>query len=451
MNQKHVIKVNTSVKGIILLTLPISLAKLVPELNYLLDSVFLGHLGSKELALAGLTGVYYLIFSAVGFGLNNALLSIMSRRAGEGSRNQIFSTLWHGLAVGTTFALLTIGFTHLFIDDILLWSGVEKMEAEMAAGFLRIRIWGLIFLFAYQMQNAYIISLQKSKYLLFGAIGIALVNMGLNYLLIFGMGGFPKMGFNGAALASVFAEFAGMVIVFLVIRWTKLSKKYKIRYQWTLHSKTMLLVFKQGLPLMGQYAISLVAWWIFFILINRNYDVEEQAVSQVMRNLFGLSGIFTWSFGSTANTVLSNLLGQGKSDEFFKIMNKIIRISLIGTALFAILINLFPGIFFGLFGQDDGFYESGVEILRIVSAAMLLISFGVIWLNAVVATGNTFIVFWIEAIGIIIYLVYIYLVMEHFHLDLRLAWMSEWIYWLVMMFLSILYLKRGKWKTNALQ
>ncbi len=451
MSQKQIIKVNTSVKGIIFLTLPISLAKLVPELNYLLDSVFLGHLGSKELALAGLTGVYYLIFSAVGFGLNNALLSIMSRRAGEGSQNLIFSTLWHGLAVGTTFALLTIGFTHLFIDNILIWSGVEKIEAEMAAGFLRIRVWGLIFLFAYQMQNAYIISLQKSKYLLFGAVGIAIVNMALNYLLIFGIGGFPKMGFNGAALASVIAEFAGMIIVFLVIKWTKLSKKHKISYQWSLKSKTMLLVFKQGLPLMGQYAISLVAWWIFFILINRNYTIEEQAVSQVMRNLFGLSGIFTWSFGSTANTVLSNLLGQGKTDDFFRIMKKIMKISLTGIASFIILINLFPDIFLALFGQEEGFYESGVQILRIVSAAMLLISFGVIWLNAVVATGNTIIVFWIEAIGIIIYLVYIYLVIEYFQLDLRLAWMSEWIYWLVMMFLSILYLIRGKWKTNELQ
>ncbi|MBK9044380.1 MAG: hypothetical protein IPN97_14605 [Saprospiraceae bacterium] len=43
--------------------------------------------------------------------------------------------------------------------------------------------------------------------------------------------------------------------------------------------------------MMGQYAISTFAWWIFFILVNRNYNETEQGVSQVMRNLFGLSGI----------------------------------------------------------------------------------------------------------------------------------------------------------------
>ncbi|HMU04760.1 MAG TPA: hypothetical protein PJ990_14100, partial [Saprospiraceae bacterium] len=66
------LKVDTSVWGIILLTLPISMAKLIPEINYLINATFLGHLGSVELAMAGITGVYYLIFSALGYGLNNA-------------------------------------------------------------------------------------------------------------------------------------------------------------------------------------------------------------------------------------------------------------------------------------------------------------------------------------------------------------------------------------------
>lgn len=52
--------------------------------------LFLSQLGVKELGLVGLVGVYYLIFSAIGYGLNNALLAIMSRRAGENNRDAIF-------------------------------------------------------------------------------------------------------------------------------------------------------------------------------------------------------------------------------------------------------------------------------------------------------------------------------------------------------------------------
>ncbi|MFZ1703307.1 MAG: hypothetical protein WAT79_03115, partial [Saprospiraceae bacterium] len=95
MSGAHSLKVDASVKGIILLTIPISLSKLVPELNYLFNAVFLSRLGVKELGLVGLVGVYYLIFSAIGYGLNNALLAIMSRRAGEENPDAIFRTLWH--------------------------------------------------------------------------------------------------------------------------------------------------------------------------------------------------------------------------------------------------------------------------------------------------------------------------------------------------------------------
>jgi Na+-driven multidrug efflux pump len=117
------LKVDTSLKGIILLTLPISMAKLIPELNYLFNAAFLGHLGSKELALAGITGVYYLIFSAIGYGLNNALLSIMSRRAGEDSRNEIFSSLWHGVIIGLVLASLFSLITWSFVLPIMHWAG----------------------------------------------------------------------------------------------------------------------------------------------------------------------------------------------------------------------------------------------------------------------------------------------------------------------------------------
>ncbi|MBK9689105.1 MAG: hypothetical protein IPO65_15645 [Saprospiraceae bacterium] len=109
----HDLKVDTSVKGIILLTLPISLARLVPELNFLFNAIFLGHLGTKELAYAALTGVYYLIFAAMGYGLSNAILSMISRQAGENNRINIINTLRHGYIVAALLAGLATGITFL--------------------------------------------------------------------------------------------------------------------------------------------------------------------------------------------------------------------------------------------------------------------------------------------------------------------------------------------------
>jgi len=440
------LKVDTSVWGIILLTLPISMAKLIPEINYLINATFLGHLGSVELAMAGITGVYYLIFSALGYGLNNALLAIMSRRAGEENRNEIFSTLWHGLLLATGLATLFMIGTWLFVHPLMVMVGIDPEAAKMASDFLDIRVCGLFFLYSLQMQNAYLISLQQTKYLIVIALIQSSLNLALDYGLIFGKLGLPEMGFNGAAYASVISEFIGMLTVMALIRGLRISSKFNIKPVYTFSIKTIKLVFTQGLPLMSQYAISTASWWVFFILISRNYTYSEQAVTQAMRNLFGLSGVFSWAFGSSANTIISNLIGQGRAEEIFDIIRRMSIISFTGMFVFVSILNIYPSLFLDLFGQGDDFVSSGIGPLRVVSLAMLILCIGVIWLNAVVATGKTKIVFYIELVGIISYLVYVWLVTEKFGLGLEVAWMSEWVYWGIMFLLSYIYLKRGKWQ-----
>ncbi|MBK9256666.1 MAG: MATE family efflux transporter [Saprospiraceae bacterium] len=446
MAQLTSLKVDTSVKGIIALTLPISMAKLIPELNYLFNAAFLGQLGNVELALAGITGVYYLIFAAIGYGLNNALLAIMSRRAGEDNRSQIFSTLWHGLIIAFFLATIFVILTGILLKPILVMSDIEPESIGMITSYLNIRMLGLFFLYAMQMQNAYIISLQKSKYLIIVAVIESFANLVLDYGLIFGHFGLPELGFNGAAYASVISEIIGMLTVFLIIRYYRLSQINGIIHDWKIKWKTFRLVWTQGFPLMSQYAISTMAWWIFFLLVSRNYNYNEQAVSQVMRNLFGLSGVFSWAFGSSTNTIISNLIGQGKVSQIFPTLNKILKICVSGMLIFVVFINIFPTLFLSVFGQDDAFIQLGIGPLRIVSIAMLILCVGVVWLNAVVATGKTKVVFFIEFVGIMSYLSYIWLTIEVFKLGLNIAWMSEWVYWSVLFSLSFWYLRKGDWR-----
>ncbi len=440
------LKIDTSVKSILLLTLPISLARLIPELNYLINAAFLGHLGNKELALAGITGVYYLIFAAIGYGVNNALLAIMSRKAGEENRNEIFVTLWHGMIMSTIMALIFMIGTWIFLRPILAFTGIEASGAEMAASFLDIRITGLIFIYALMMQNAYLISLQQTKYLVVIALIESLSNIFFDYGLIFGHYGMPALGFNGAAYASVLSEIVGMVTVYLLTRWLKISSRFKIKPNYSFHYEKLKLVFTQSLPLMCQLALSCGSWWVFYLLISRNYNYEEQAVSQAMRNLFGLTGIFSWAFGSAANTIISNLIGQGRADEIFYTIRKMCFLSFAGMLILFIALNIFPTAFLHLFGQDLTFETIGVGPVRVVSVALLILCIGVIWLNAVIATGNTKTVFWLEFIAIFMYLVYIYIVIEVKQLPISVAWMSEWIYWTVIFIMSYLYLKFGKWR-----
>ncbi len=83
------LQLEISHKQILKIALPISFALLVPQVNFITNNIFLGGLGERELGTAGLTGVYYLIFAAIGFGLNNGLQALISRRAGENRVEEI--------------------------------------------------------------------------------------------------------------------------------------------------------------------------------------------------------------------------------------------------------------------------------------------------------------------------------------------------------------------------
>ena len=123
-------------------------------------------------------------------------------------------------------------------------------------------------------------------------------------------------------------------------------------------------------------------------------------------------------------------------------------ISVSGMSIFVVILNLYLDLFLGLFGQSGDFVNIGLSTLRVVSTAMIILCVGVIWLNAVVATGKTNIVFWIEFLGIVSYLVYVWIVIEVMKMDLEVAWMSEWIYWIMLFLPSFFYLKYGNWRED---
>ena len=129
---------------------------------------------------------------------------------------------------------------------------------------------------------------------------------------------------------------------------------------------------------------------------------------------------------------------------------KIIKISMSIVSVMVVLINLFPGTLLSIFGQDKEFIDTAIPVVRVVSLAMILMSFSVVWLNAVTGTGNSRVTFLVELITMVLYCIYIYLVLEVWNFSIVYGWMSEWLYWISIFFLSWLYMRSGKWKNKVI-
>ena len=233
--------------------------------------------------------------------------------------------------------------------------------------------------------------------------------------------GLPALGFNGAAIASIFAEASGMLVVFVVIHAQGISKELQLYSHWAFDKAKVRLILTQSSPLVFQFVISITAWVFFYILVE-HHGRQALAISNTMRNIFGLFGVFTWAFASATNAMVSNIIGQGMQDKVTELIRKIVKLSLSFSVIVALLLNCFPALFLSVYGQDPAFTQAAIPVIRIVSTALILMSFSTIWLNAVTGTGNTRINLLIELITIIFYCAYVYLTLERWNMSLVVGW-----------------------------
>lgn len=439
------LQLKISNRQILHIALPIAAAIIVPQVNFITNNIFLGHLNREALAAAGITGVYYLIFAVIGYGLNNGLQALISRRAGENRPEEIGKLFIQGIYISLVVALLGIVLSYTVGPLVLKASLHEPAIYKMAESFLKIRIWGLPFLYIYQMRNALLVGTNNSKYLIAGTVAETIANILFDYLLIFGAFGFPELGFNGAAIASIIAEFIGMAVVFAVVHYKHIGKQFHLFKHTKPDISSCKLILVQSSPLVLQYGISVASWEFFYILVEHHGELDL-AVSNTMRNIFGLFGCAGWAFAATSTTMVSNVIGQNLHHRVLELVKKISLLSFSISLVFALALNLFPHVFLSLYGQGDAFVLYATPVLRIVSVALVFMSYATVWLNAITGTGNTRVNLAIEVFTISLYCLYVWLVLEKWKLPISIGWMSELLYWTGMFLLSYWYLHTGKWK-----
>jgi len=148
--------------------------------------------------------------------------------------------------------------------------------------------------------------------------------------------------------------------------------------------------------------------------------------------------------------MVSNIIGQERISEVVPLIKRIAKISFSISLIFFLSLNTVPEIFLSFYGQGDAFIREAIPVVRVVSIALLMMSFSTVWLNAVTGTGNTRVNLMIELVTIAIYCTYVYLVLEVFNMHITWGWGSEWVYWTSMFTMAFFYIRSGKWKNKKI-
>jgi len=439
------LSVSTTNKEIIKLALPISVALFIPQANFFTNNIFMGMLGQRELGVNGITGVFYLILSMIGYGFASGVQIQMARRAGEEDRNGLAETFMNGIMLSVVFSLALMLLTLWFVPLLFGFSLNDGENFSLSVNFMYIRVWGLPFLVMAQLFSSFYIATGKSRLLIYGSLVATLLNILFDYLLIFGKLGFPALGFKGAAYASVIAEVGYGVTMIGMFFYHNLHHDYPIfRYKsfdFELSQKSL----KVAYPLIIQFMFSIGGWLIFFFFIE-HLGQQSLAASQMLRSIFGLVGVGTWALATTCNTMVSNIIGQGKPRQVIGVILKIGKLSFVYALILCVLLLLFSGEFLSLYSKDASLISFTIPSLRVIVVATLIMSLSTVAFNGVVGTGNTLVNLTMEISCVGAYLVYCYFVINKWHSELYLCWGSEFVYWTLLLIASAFYLRSGRWR-----
>lgn len=431
------------------LAAPIALALLIPQLNFLTNTAFVGRLGENELAINGVSGVFYLLLAMIGYGLSSGLQVLMARRIGEGKRKALGQVLANGIVLSLCFSIALTALSLWLAPFVFAANLHDESHIVQSVGFMYARIWGLPFLAFTQLANAFFIASGRSKFIIWGSLLATVVNILLDYCLIFGHWGFPAMGMRGAAIASVCSEICAAILMWSVFYSKRMHRKYEVKN---------LLQFDRGLawhtlrvssPLILQYFFSIGGWLLFFFYVEY-LGTRELAASQMLRSVLGIVGVCTWAYASSCNTIVSRTIGQGLQHEVGRLIRKIAGLSLLTTAVIGCLILVCPACFLGLYTDDASLILFSIPALRAVVLGTLIMSVATVVFNGVVGTGNTRVNLFIEITCVGVYIIYCYLLIRQMREPLYVAWLSECVYWLCLLLLSVAYLRSGRWRGKVI-
>lgn len=413
------------------------------------DTAFLGRVGEVALGAAAMGGLLYICVYTIAFGFSVGSQILIARRNGEGNYRAVGPIMWQGTAFSFGMAVCLLILMYFSAAPLIRLLITSDSIYGATYEFFTWRIWGFLFAFVNVMFRGLYIGITRTKVLTMNAVVMALVNVVLDYALVFGELGLPEMGVRGAALASVIAE-ASSLLFFLLYTYYKVDlKKYGLNRFGQFDLSMVLRILRISCFTMVQYFLAMAIWFVFFMALER-LGQRQLAVANIVRSVYVVLLIPVQALSTTANTLVSNLIGAGGSSGVVTLLHKISRMSFLIMVVCVGLCVAFPGSILSVYTNEEALLVESVSALYVVCGAMLIASLANVYFNGISGTGNTQAALVLEIFVQVFYALYIIVVGMVIQAPVDVCFTTEVIYYVLMLGSSLIYLKKAKWQNKKI-
>jgi MATE family multidrug resistance protein len=358
------------------LAAPVMLGMLGHTFVGFVDNIMVGQLGTAELAAVSLGNSFMFIAMSIGIGFSTAITPLIAEADSSDNFNQAKSTYKHGLFLCTTLGILL--FLLVFFSTPLMYFMEQPKEVvELAIPYLNLVSFSLIPLIIFQAIKQFSDGMSMTRFPMYATLIANIVNVILNYILIFGKFGFPEMGIVGAAYGTLISRLLMVIYLWVLLRYKERSKRIVRNIKIFvldvfIIKKIINLGALSAMQMFFEVAIFTAAIWLSGLL-----GKNPQAANQIALNLSSMTFMVAMGLGVASMIRVGNQKGLQNFKELRRIGFSIFLLGIILAIFFAILFFVFhkslPNLYVDL--NDAQNYADNREVISIASKLLIAAAF----------------------------------------------------------------------------
>lgn len=374
-------------KAIFLLAVPMILELIMESTFAVVDIYFVGTLGASAVATVGLTETYLFLLYSIAMGLATGVTAIVARRIGEKDKEKAsisaIQAIFIALVASIPFMIAGI----FFAKELLVLMGGDKWTIDHGYKYTQWMLGG----------NVVIILLFVINAIFRGAGDAAIamrvlwigngINMILDPILIYGLGPFPELGIEGAAIATNIGRGVGVIMqLWFLFKGVKHIRVLKSQFQ--LQWETIKKIIKTSLGGIGQMIVAMTSW-IFIMRIIADFGSQAVAGATIAIRIMMFTMMPSWGMSNAVATLVGQNLGAKQPDR----AERSVWITGIWNMSFLILVSVvyffFSENLVGIFTDEPGVIEVGGMWLKIVSYSYFVYAWWMVSVQAFNGAGDT--------------------------------------------------------------
>lgn len=433
-------------RAIILLAIPMTLEMVMESLFAVVDIYFVGKIGVDAIATVGLTESMMTIMYSLGFGLAMGTTAMVSRRVGEKDVTAASASAAQAIYLGILISI-PIMFTGIFFSkDLLKLMGASSSIIESGSGYTTL-LFGtniviiLIFLINGIFRGAGDAALAMRSLWISNGINII-----LDPMLIFGIGPFPELGIEGAAVATIIGRSIGVCYQsYHLYRGKGIVKIHKDNFHF--RPDIIVRLIKLSAEVTAQFIIA-SASWIFLMRIMSSFGSAALAGYTLAIRIIMFTLLPAWGFSNAAATMVGQNLGAKQSERAEKSVYRTGLFNVIFMGIVMVIFLLYAKNISAFFTEDKDVLAISAQCLNTLALGYIFYAFGMVLVQSFNGAGDArtptimnFFVFWLLQIP------------AAYLLAIELSFEAAGVYWAIVISESTFTLvgyflfRRGKWKT----